>query len=184
MAEWIDKGASAYCKLLEVLLVVLLAAMVVMVFGNVVLRYAFNSGITVSEELSRWAFVWMTFLGAIVAVKESGHLGTDMLVGRLGPTGKKICLGLAETLMLYCCWLIYAGSLEQTRINFDVEAPVSGWSMAWVSGVGVVFAVSAALFHLLKLGRLLAGRLSDDELVTVQESEDLAQIKADAGEKA
>ena len=38
MAEWIDKGASAYCKLLEVLLVVLLAAMVVMVFGNVVPR--------------------------------------------------------------------------------------------------------------------------------------------------
>jgi len=183
MTHWIDKATSAYCKLLELLLVALLGAMVVMVFGNVVLRYAFNSGITVSEELSRWAFVWMTFLGAIIAVKEGGHLGTDMLVGRLGPTGKKICLGLAETLMLYCCWLIYAGSLEQTRINLDVEAPVSGWSMAWVAGVGIVFAVSAALFHLLKLVRLLSGRLRDDELVAVQESEDLAQLKADAGEK-
>ena len=182
----IDKATSAYCKLLELLLVVLLAAMVVMVFGNVVLRYVFNSGITVSEELSRWAFVWMTFLGAIVAVKENGHLGTDMLVGRLGTTGKRICLGLAETLMVYCCWLIFSGSLAQTRINFDVEAPVSGWSMAWISGIGLVFAVSAALFHLLKLGRLLSGRLADDELVTVQESEDLAQLKSDAhaGEKA
>jgi TRAP-type transport system small permease protein len=177
MTRWIDKAASAYCRLLELLLVALLGAMVVMVFGNVVLRYAFNSGITVSEELSRWAFVWMTFLGAIIAVKEGGHLGTDMLVGRLGPTGKKICLGLAETLMLYCCWLIFAGSLEQTRINLDVEAPVSGWSMAWVAGVGIVFAVSAALFHLLKLGRLLSGRLRDDQLVTVQESEDLAQLQ-------
>jgi TRAP-type C4-dicarboxylate transport system permease small subunit len=177
MSDWIDKTANAYCKLLEVLLVALLAAMVVMVFGNVVLRYAFNSGITVSEELSRWAFVWMTFLGAIIAVKESGHLGTDMLVGRLGPTGKKVCLGLAESLMLYCCWLIYAGSLAQTKINLDVEAPVSGWSMGWVYGVGIVFAVSAALFHALKLGRLLTGRLKDDELVTVQESEDLAQVE-------
>ena len=46
-----------------------LALMVVMVFGNVVLRYGFNSGITVSEELSRWLFVWMTFLGAIVALR-------------------------------------------------------------------------------------------------------------------
>lgn len=184
MTDWIDKGASAYCKLLEVLLVALLLAMVVMVFGNVVLRYAFNSGITVSEELSRWAFVWMTFLGAIIAVKESGHLGTDMLVGRLGPTGKKICLALAESLMVYCCWLIFSGSLEQTRINFDVEAPVSGWSLAWISGVGLVFAVSAAAFHLLKLARLLAGRLSDRELVTVQESEDLAQLKDASGDKA
>jgi hypothetical protein len=46
--------------------------MVVMVFGNVVLRYAFNSGITVSEELSRWLFVWMTFMGAVVALKDHG----------------------------------------------------------------------------------------------------------------
>ena len=187
MTDWIDKGANAYCKLLEVLLVLLLGAMVLMVFGNVVLRYVFNSGITVSEELSRWAFVWLTFLGAIVAVKENGHLGTDLLIGRLGVTGKKICLGLAETLMLYCCWLIFSGSLDQTRINLGVEAPVSGLSLAWLSAAGLVFAVSAAAFHLLKLGRLLAGRLTEDELVTVQESEDLAHVKADikahAGDK-
>ena len=42
MTNWIDKAANAYCKLLELLLVALLAAMVAMVFGNVVLRYAFN----------------------------------------------------------------------------------------------------------------------------------------------
>src|SRR2546423_2066887 len=44
--------------------------MMILVFGNVVLRYALNSGITMSEEMSRWLFVWMTFLGAIVALKE------------------------------------------------------------------------------------------------------------------
>ena len=179
MTHWIDKSVNAYCKLLEALLVALLLVMVVMVFGNVVLRYAFNSGITVSEELSRWAFVWMTFLGAIVAIKDNAHLGTDLLVGRLGPTGKKVCLAQAETLMLYCCWLIFSGSLTQARLSLDVEAPVSGWSMAWLSAAGLVFAVSAALFHALKLGRLLAGQLSEDELVTVQESEDLASLKKD-----
>ena len=179
MTHWIDKSVNAYCKLLEALLVALLLVMVLMVFGNVVLRYAFNSGITVSEELSRWAFVWMTFLGAIVAIKDNAHLGTDLLVGRLGPTGKKVCLALAETLMLYCCWLIFSGSLTQARLSLDVEAPVSGWSMAWLSAAGLVFAVSAALFHALKLGRLLAGQLSEDELVTVQESEDLASLKKD-----
>ena len=63
--------------------------MVVMVFGNVVLRYGFNSGITVSEEMSRWLFVWMTFLGAIVALREHGHLGTDMLVSRLPAGGQE-----------------------------------------------------------------------------------------------
>ena len=83
MTRWLDQA----CKAVEAVIALLLAAMVVRVFGNVVLRYGFNSGITISEELSRWFFVWMTFLGAIVGVKEHGHLGTDMLVGRLGPIG-------------------------------------------------------------------------------------------------
>jgi TRAP-type C4-dicarboxylate transport system permease small subunit len=181
---WIDRALAGYCKLLEMLLVVLLAAMVVMVFGNVVLRYGFNSGITFSEELSRWAFVWMTFLGAIVALRDNGHLGTDMLVGRLGPSGKKFCLALAETLMLYSVWLVLSGSLAQVRINLVVEAPVTGWSMAWLPAAGVVFAVSAAVLHLLKLAKLASGRLRDDELVTVQESEDLAHVKEDAAKGA
>jgi TRAP-type transport system small permease protein len=175
--EWLDKAAAAYCKLLEFLLVLLLAAMVAMVFGNVVLRYGFNSGITFSEELSRWAFVWMTFLGAIVALKDNGHLGTDMLVGRLGARGKKVCLAIAETGMLYCTWLLFTGSLAQTKISWEVEAPVTGWSMAWLPIAGLVFAVSAASFHLLKLGKLFSGKLRDEDLVTVQESEDLAHIK-------
>ena len=91
------------CKAIEYLIAMFMAGMVVLVFGNVLLRYGFNSGITLSEELSRWLFVWMTFLGAIVAVRSHEHLGTDMLVGRLGPAGKKICMGLSQLLMLLCC---------------------------------------------------------------------------------
>jgi TRAP-type C4-dicarboxylate transport system permease small subunit len=181
--DWIDKAAGAYCRLLEVLLVVLLVAMVIMVFGNVVLRYGFNSGITFSEELSRWAFVWMTFLGAIVALKENGHLGTDMLVGRLGATGKKVCLAIAEMLMLYAVWLILSGSWAQVKLSVSVEAPVTGWSMAWLLSAGVVFAISAAVLHALKLAKLFSGRLRDDELVTVQESEDLAHVKSEGEAK-
>ena len=71
---------EGYFKLLKVVIAFFLAVMVVMVFGNVVLRYGFNSGITVSEELSRWSLVWLVFLGAIVALREHQHLGVDSLV--------------------------------------------------------------------------------------------------------
>ena len=169
---------DGYCSLLARLMALLLAAMVVLVFGNVVLRYAFNSGITVSEEISRWLFVWMTFLGAIVALKEHGHLGTDMLVGRLGTTGKKLCLVVGQLLMLYATWLLFSGALAQARINADVRAPVSGASMAIFYASGVVFAVSAALLLLRDLWRTLSGQLRDEDLVMVQESEDLAQVQA------
>lgn len=169
---------DAYCGLLARLTALLLAAMVVLVFGNVVLRYAFNSGITVSEELSRWLFVWMTFLGAIVALKEHGHLGTDMLVSRLGATGKRLCLAVGQVLMLYASWLLFSGALAQARINAEVQAPVTGASMAIFYASGVVFAVSAALLLARDLWRTLTGRLREDELVMVQESEDLAQVQA------
>ena len=165
-----------FCRLLEALMVLLLALMVVLVFGNVVLRYAFDSGITVSEELSRWLFVWMTFLGAIVAIKEHGHLGTDMLVARLPKAGKKACLIVGHLLMLYVTWLLFDGSLTQTKINWEVEAPVTGASVAIFYGAGVFFAVFAALLLLRETWRAISGRISDDELVMVQESEDLVQV--------
>jgi TRAP-type transport system small permease protein len=99
-----SKVLDGCCRVLEVLMAAALAIMVVLVFGNVVLRYGFNSGITVSEEVSRWLFVWLTLLGAIVAMREHAHLGSDMLVSRLPVIGKKICLVVGHVLMLYITW--------------------------------------------------------------------------------
>lgn len=167
------------CKLIEIILAVLMVAMVAMVFGNVVLRYVANSGITVSEELSRWMFVWMCFLGAIVAVRERGHLGTDMLVSRLPNGGKRAMLVVAQLAMLYVNWLLLQGSWAQVEINREVEAPVSGLSQAIFYGSGVVFAVLASVVLLWELFRTLTGQLSDAELVMVQENEDLAELQHD-----
>lgn len=169
------------CRALDLLSAAALAVMAAMVFGNVVLRYGFNSGIAVSEELSRWLFVWMTFLGAVVALKENAHLGSDMLVSKLGRTGKRVCRGLSQLLMLGCCVLLFQGSLAQVKINLEVEAPVTGAPMAVVYAAGLAFAVPAALLLLAELLRTVTGRVRDDELVMVQESEDLAQLDHDKG---
>lgn len=172
MSKLIDR----YCRMLDALSVIFLAIMVVLVFGNVVMRYGFNSGITISDEVSRWLFVWLTFLGAIVALKEHGHLGTDMLISRLPIFGKKVCLVMSQVLMLFITWLMFSGSLAQARINFDVAAPVTGASTAIFYGVGVIFAVSTGVLLLRELWRILTGQIADDELVMVKESEDLVQM--------
>ena len=168
MARLID----GYCRLLEFLIAAGLATMVVLVFGNVVLRYAFNSGITMSDEVSRWLFVWITFLGAIVALKEHGHLGMDMVVARLSPAGRRACLVAGHLLMLYVTWLLFQGSLAQTRINLDVSAPTTGAPVAIFYASGVVFAVSAAVLLLRDLWRAVTGQLSEAELIMVRENED------------
>lgn len=161
------------CRLLEAVIALCLAVMVVLVFGNVLLRYGFNSGITLSEELSRWLFVWMTFMGAVVALKEHGHLGTDMLVGRLGPVGKKVCLGLSQVLMLLVCWLLFKGSYEQAKVNYDSTSAVMEVSMAWLYLPGMLFAVLGGLMIAVELTRLFTGQLGEQDLVMIQESEDV-----------
>jgi TRAP-type C4-dicarboxylate transport system permease small subunit len=157
----IERLLSSYVRLLEAVIAACMLLMVLLVFGNVVLRYGFNSGIAVSEEISRWLFVWLTFLGALIGLREHAHLGTDALVARLGPGGKKVCLFIAHALMLVICWMLFRGSLEQTKINWDVSAPSSGALMAWFYSVGLVFAVSAALVTLVDLWRLVTGRTRD-----------------------
>ena len=162
---------ALYFKLLKLLIVLCMLGMVLLVFGNVVLRYAFNSGITVAEELSRWLFVWMIFLGSLVALKERAHMGLDSLVKRLPPLGKRLCLVLGHVLMLYICWLVLSGSWQQAVINLDVVAPASGWSMAIFYAAGLVFGLSAIPILLYDLYEVLSGRLNDDELVMVMDGD-------------
>lgn len=50
-----------------------------------VLRYAFNSGIAISEELSRLLFVWLIFPGAVLASAQRIHIGFDTLQRHAGP---------------------------------------------------------------------------------------------------
>lgn len=166
-----------YFHLLKGVMVLCLAMMVVLVFGNVVLRYGFNSGITVSEELARIFFLYLTFLGAIVGMREHLHLGVDSLVRRLPVAGKKTCLIVSQFLMLYATWLFGRGSWQQTIINLHSALPVTGLSMGLLYGVGVLFSVSVGAIILNDLYRVLTNKISDDELVMVKESEELTEFE-------
>ena len=151
---------DVYCKALQIVSAGLLAVMVALVFGNVVLRYVFNSGIAVSEELSRWLFVWLTFLGGIYALREHAHLGSDIVIARIGAGPRKLCLLVGYAAMLWICWLLFSGALVQTRLNWSVTAPSSGLSVAIFYSSGLVFAMSAAVILLLDAWDLVTGRES------------------------
>ena len=169
----IERLIDLYCRLLKVAIAICLTAMVVLVFTNVVLRYAFNSGIATSEELSRWLLVWLTFLGAIVALRQHAHLGVDTLVRALPPRGKLICFVLSYLLMLYVNGLLTLGSWKQAVLTFDDTAPASGISVGlFFYSSGLVFGVSAAVILLLDLARVLSGSASEEDLISVKESDE------------
>ncbi len=171
-----------YFRILKIMVVLLIATMVVLIFGNVVLRYGFNSGITVSEEIARWSFVWLTFTAAIIAMRENTHLGMDTLVSRLPVVGKKICYVLSHLIMLFCVALFAKGSWEQAVINYGAIAPASGISVGiFFYGTGLFFSLPAALILLNNLYLMLTGRLKDEQLIAIKESEeelDKAKLEA------
>lgn len=140
-------------RILEVIMVVILSTMVVLVFGNVVARYAFNSAITWAEEVSRFLFVWLTFVGASFGLMKGLHLGMDMLVVRLKPRTRSI-VELANaliTLAFLGVWMV--GGVHLIEANLDYMSPATGFSMGLVYMIGPLAAI---LMTFETIGRLTA----------------------------
>lgn len=146
-----------YFKALELVMVLCLAAMCAMVFGNVVLRHVFDAGINTSEELSRFMFIWLTFLGAIVAMREGGHLGMDMVVSRLQGKARQVCLLLSQVLVLGCCGVMLWGLLLQYEVHIANVGMVTGLPLVIVYSVAYLCAASIGLMAVTNILTLLRG---------------------------
>jgi len=172
-----------FFKLAEFTLVIMLSAMVIMVFGNVVLRYGFNDGIISSEELSRFLFIWITFLGAIVTMRENGHLGLDSIVRKLSLRGKKVAFTVSNLLMLGCCVLMFYGTFKQHGINATTRSAVTEIPMSWVYGVGYITSVAMGLMILGKLVKLAKGNFQESDLIQIQDSEEVVTAHTQGAQK-
>lgn len=155
------KVIDQFFRALEWLLVFLLAGMTVMVFANVILRYGFGSGIDVSEELSRFFFVWLIFLGAIVAMRHNMHMGFDLVVTTVSPGVRRVLLTVANLLVLVMCVLILIGTLQQFHINATNIAPVTRMPMIWVFGVLIPMSVLVGLMAAIRAFAYATGRNQD-----------------------
>jgi TRAP-type transport system small permease protein len=169
MGKTLKTLADALTRALEVMMVLCLVVMLVMVFGNVVLRLVWNTGIDLSEEIPRFAFVWMTFLGAVVGMRRRAHLGVDMLVQALPLLGRKICWGISQALMLVCCLYMVYGTYLQHDIIAGNASPVAQLSMLWVFGVSYITGTAIGIICASNLLRLLWGTVREDELIDVNE---------------
>jgi TRAP-type transport system small permease protein len=169
MVKTFHASVEALYKLLEMVMVLCIATMLVMVFGNVILRIFFNTGIDLSEEIPRFAFVWMTFLGAIVGMRKRAHLGVDVMVKMLPVWGQKTCWATSQAIMFVCCVYIVYGTYLQHDIIQGNASPVAQISMLWVFGVSYISGAAIGLICLSNLVRLAMGRVSDAELCDVTE---------------
>ncbi len=106
---------------------VFMVLMSVTTFANVIARYFFNSPIQWAEELSRYSFIWVVFLGAVVCTKRKRHITIDgllhMIPARFGAWVRvfaDLCtLGIAVVIAYYG-WKL---TLAATQITATLKVP-------------------------------------------------------------
>lgn len=166
MMHWLLRG---FDRLLEIVLVVCMVVMFVLVFINVMMRLFLNSGIDISEELPRYAFVWMAFIGAVVGMRRHTHLGVDMVVAALPLFGRKVCWGISQAIMGVCSlYMLYGTWLQHDIVKANASA-VMQISMLWAYGISYLTGTAISIICLANLVRLILGQVEEHELIDVQE---------------
>lgn len=142
--------------LVEKLMAVALVLIVLLIFSNVVGRYLLGTSYAGAEELSRLLFVWLVFLGAILALRRRAHLGVELVQARLPRWARKTCAVLTHVLTLYALWLFLDGSWTQTQIGLHVYSTVLHFPNALIASAGLVCAASMMLIVANNLLRILS----------------------------
>lgn len=133
------------------IIAVLLAAMIALVFANVVLRYGFSSGIRQSVELARLWFVWVVMLGAAVALRRGEHLAvaefSETLFPRAVPTLRRLCW----VVVIVAVGMLFIGALNQTVANWNNISQLTGLPSALFYLAGVISALMMAGIAVVRL---------------------------------
>lgn len=152
---------------------ILTGLMVFFVFLNVVLRTFFNSGLTWSEELARYLFVFVTYIGAISAMRVNGHLGVDTLISRVKPQLQLLMYTVSQGIIVFLMWVLIQGTQKMVFQNLESKTAALGISYAFLYGVGFItgFAILAmavrniiyAVKNRDKISSIVVMSTSDDE---------------------
>lgn len=138
-----------FLNLSYAVVVLALAIMLTLVFGNVVLRYVFDSGLAASEELARICFIWCTFVGAVIALQQDVHIGIAGVRPHLPIRLRRFVVAIAILVAVSTVMLI--GSIEFLVGNLGGRTPILEIPMAT--------AFSALIFSALGMTVLFIGRL-------------------------
>lgn len=113
--KWLDKNFE------EKLLVILLIITVSLTFIQVVMRYIFHNSLSWSEELARYMFLYLIWIGAAYAVKREQHLRIEIILNKIPKSKLKIFENF-----VYFIWLCFSIFLFISSLKMTVNVFVSG----------------------------------------------------------
>lgn len=140
-----------FWKSIDAIMALLLAAMIALVFTNVVLRYGFSSSIRQSVELARMWFVWVVMLGAAVTLRRGEHLAlsefSEALFPRAVPWLRRICW----LIIIGAVIMLFQGALKQTNANWNNISQLTGLPSALFYLAGTVSSVLMGFIAVIRL---------------------------------
>jgi len=115
------RALAALDATLRAVIVVTMAAMVLVVSAQVLLRYGFNTSLDWGEDIARLLFVWTIFLAIPLGVKEGAHIGIELMV-KVFPEAlqralTRVMAALGIVLMAVVCWQAARLVIEQWDEN-------------------------------------------------------------------
>lgn len=148
-------------RLTDIAAIILFAAMFLCVLAQVFFRYFLGNPLVWSDELSRYLFVWVSFLGWVIAARKRSHLTVSVFDGRLGPRGRAVLkLVGAVAAILFAVLLAWQGWRIAMR-NMDVETTTLAVSAGVIYLIVPVAAILVGLYaasDLVRAVRVFAGR--------------------------
>ena len=117
---------------LEIVTVSLLVATVVIALIQVFWRYVLDNSLSWPEELARWAFVWLVFLGSAMLTHRQGHIVIDLLPRSLGPRGRTIHAVAVRIVLAAAAALLVVYGLDLVQ-RATYKSPALQWPTAYLA---------------------------------------------------
>lgn len=169
---------NTFAKIYRGIGVAILTVMVVLVFVNAFMRYAFHSGFIATEEILRYLFIYMTFLGIVEVAYQRGHISvtivTDALKGKLRTT---IYL-VGYILSIYALYILLKGSIMYYIESETSVGQVTGLPFRVIIASVIFSAVGVIIFLLRDLILAFKALGSGEEFPPRLVDEDVEKAKA------
>jgi TRAP-type C4-dicarboxylate transport system permease small subunit len=145
-------------KLLRAATLATFVVLIGVVLLQVVARVALPRAPAWTEELSRFAMIYLVAFGCGLAVKSRELVNVDIVLGALGPQARRASQIVAQLLCIGFCAAILMPAVEFSALGGIQTSPVLGVPMSWVYAATVVIAVALALFGLREILALWRGK--------------------------
>lgn len=143
----------------ETVVALLMTVMVATIILQVFCRFVLGNPLSWSEELARYAFVWITFLGAAVGYRHGGHIVVETIVVLLPRRLQAALAWAVDALMVVALLLLLVQGMNIVEVNSNVEATMLEIPMSWVYASVPVSAALMLAYQVERTVRRIRGKL-------------------------